>query len=107
MGLDEIEELQRPGSSAADSDTSSDDDSDDSSDPPAAAGTATTPKRRTMVQAYLPRPLTMDGRKFDFRIYVLITSAFPTLRVFIYRQVCFFRAAHDTVRRSPGSLHRV
>ena len=44
------------------------------------------PKRPVMVQAYLPRPLLMDCRKFDLRIYVLVTSVYPTLRVFIYRQ---------------------
>ena len=40
----------------------------------------------TMVQVYLPRPLLMDGRKFDLRVYALVTSVCPTLRVFIYRQ---------------------
>lgn len=114
MGLDEIDELQRPGASSsasggggADSDES--DSSDDDSSPDA---TPSAVRKRTMIQAYLPRPLTMDGRKFDLRcvrrgtvrslvrlvsrrsrpparlrsIYVLVTSAFPTLRAYIYRQ---------------------
>lgn len=52
----------------------------------AAAAADAEAKKLTLVQCYLPRPLLMDNRKFDLRIYVLVTSAFPTLRVFIYRQ---------------------
>ena len=65
LGLDEIEELRRPGTAAAGSDDDSDSSDDESASPDAA--TTAPPKRRTMIQAYLPRPLTMDGRKFDLR----------------------------------------
>lgn len=43
-------------------------------------------QKLTLVQTYIPRPLLVDNRKFDLRIYVMVTSAFPTMRVFIYRQ---------------------
>lgn len=66
LGLDEIDELHRPGTSAASSAGGSDDDSDDSGDESAVPSSAPV-RKRTMIQAYLPRPLTMDGRKFDLR----------------------------------------
>lgn len=64
----------------------SDSDSDGSSSPGASEAEEEEAKKLTLVQAYLPRPLLMDGRKFDLRIYVLVTGAFPTLRAYIYRQ---------------------
>ena len=36
-----------------------------------------------VVQRYLKNPYLLDGHKFDFRIYVLITSCDP-LRIFVY-----------------------
>lgn len=38
-----------------------------------------------IVQKYLSRPLLIDGYKFDFRIYVLVSSCNP-LRAFIYKE---------------------
>ena len=40
--------------------------------------------REAVVSEYVARPLTIDGFKFDLRIYVLVTS-FAPLRAFVYR----------------------
>jgi hypothetical protein len=39
----------------------------------------------TVVQRYVERPLTLDGYKFDLRLYVLVTS-FRPLEAFIYKE---------------------
>jgi hypothetical protein len=38
-----------------------------------------------VVSEYIERPFTIDGFKFDLRIYVLVTS-FATLRAFVYNE---------------------
>jgi tubulin polyglutamylase TTLL6/13 len=40
-------------------------------------------KEEMVVQTYLGNPCLMDGYKFDFRVYVLVTSVNP-LRIFVY-----------------------
>jgi len=42
-------------------------------------------KQGLIVQEYLDAPYLIDGLKFDFRIYVLVTCASP-LRVYIYEE---------------------
>ena len=37
----------------------------------------------TMIQQFIDKPLLIDNHKFDFGIYVLVTSTFPT-RVYIH-----------------------
>ena len=41
--------------------------------------------REAVVSEYVARPLTIDGFKFDLRIYVLVTS-FAPLRAFVYNE---------------------
>ena len=39
-----------------------------------------------MVQAYKNNPYLIDKKKFDFRVYVLITQVTPELQCFIYKE---------------------
>lgn len=41
------------------------------------------PHERMICQVYITRPFLIDGYKFDFRVYTLITSCDP-LRIFVY-----------------------
>ena len=43
-------------------------------------------EERLLVQEHVDKPLLLDGRKFDIRLYVLVTSYDP-LRCYVYEQV--------------------
>lgn len=42
-------------------------------------------EEQCVVSRYVPNPLLINGRKFDLRIYVLVTSVDP-LRIYIYKE---------------------
>ena len=56
------------------------------------------------VQAYIHRPLLIDKKKFDMRIYVLCTSV-TNLTLFVHREGLVRIAAHDYVKPSKANLN--
>jgi tubulin polyglutamylase TTLL4 len=41
--------------------------------------------KKVLVQKYIADPYTIDGRKFDFRIYILVTGVDP-MRIYIFNE---------------------
>ncbi|PRP89780.1 hypothetical protein PROFUN_00122 [Planoprotostelium fungivorum] len=39
---------------------------------------------KELTQEYISRPLTVTGKKTDLRLYILLTSVYPTLDIYIY-----------------------
>ena len=59
-----------------------------------------------IVQRYIERPLLVGGKKFDMRIYVLVTSYVP-LRAYVYREgfVRFSNTRFTTERIEDSYVH--
>lgn len=55
-----------------------------------------------VVQRYIERPLLVGGRKFDLRLYCLVTS-FRPLTAYLHR-AGFARCSSDTYKLSAGTL---
>ena len=51
-----------------------------------------------VVQQYLANPYLLNGKKFDLRIYVLVTSVTPELQCFIYKDGLARFATEDYVK---------
>lgn len=51
-------------------------------------------EKRHLVQEYISAPYLIEGLKFDFRIYVLITGCDP-LRIFVYKEGLARFATHE------------
>jgi hypothetical protein len=63
-----------------------------------AGGAVLSAKKRLVVQLYIQRPLTLDGFKFDIRLYVLVTSIRPLKVCVLCCAVCL------VCGRVPASL---
>ncbi|KAG6609648.1 Tubulin polyglutamylase [Phytophthora cinnamomi] len=64
------------------------------------------PKGDVLVaQQYVARPLLIDGKKFDLRIYVLVTSCSP-LRVYIFKDGLVRMCTADYVTPSADNLEQ-
>lgn len=59
--------------------------------------------RKSLLQQYIPNPLLVNGKKFDMRLYVLVSNAAP-LTVYIFPKgiVRFAVANYDAASKDPA-----
>ncbi|KAG5506443.1 hypothetical protein JKF63_05946 [Porcisia hertigi] len=67
----------------------------------AASYTAETTRNHYIVQRYMENPFLLDGRKFDLRLYVVVTSYDP-VRLYLYREG-LVRIASSPYTRTSGT----
>ncbi|CBZ55627.1 putative tubulin-tyrosine ligase family protein [Neospora caninum Liverpool] len=58
-----------------------------------------------IVQQYICNPYLLDNRKFDFRVYVLITAVTPKLSVFVSRRSLVRFCTEDYEPPCPGNMN--
>ena len=59
-----------------------------------------------IVQEYLDRPLLVDNKKFDLRIYVLVTSVDPMI-AFIADEAMVRFCTEDYEQPSRDNMHKI
>ena len=57
-------------------------------------------------QAYIDRPLLIEKRKFDLRVYVLLLSVTPELRVLVHREGLVRLCASEYVAPKPSNVRK-
>ena len=60
-----------------------------------------------VVQEYVRSPLLIDGRKFDLRLYVVVTSVFPYFRAFIHQRGLVRLCSVEYVQPKGSNLEKV
>ena len=60
-----------------------------------------------VVQEYVRSPLLIDGRKFDLRLYVIVTSVFPYFRAFIHKRGLVRLCSVEYVQPKGSNLEKV
>jgi tubulin polyglutamylase TTLL6/13 len=63
------------------------------------------PKLKCVVQRYITRPLVIDSRKFDMRVYCLVTSMSP-LRVYVYHEGLARFATEEYQKVTPQNMDK-
>ncbi len=60
-------------------------------------------KTTHVAQRYIPNPLLIDGKKFDLRVYVLVTSCDP-LRIYLFRDGLVRLCTEDFIKPNSSNM---